>query len=205
MGIVVRFTLEPERTRLKLEFMADSRLIRSPYKGGLKRLGASFYQGISYVHWTMSLKNQATGWLDESHHAALRQICLHALAREFLCCPAYCLMPDHGHFLWVGYDCRARQPAAVRWMRHEWNQRLSPMQLQHQPYESVLREEDRSRNAFADATAYILRNPERAGLVDDWRDWPFSGALFPGYPKLDPRKVRFWEDFWKAHHKHVNA
>jgi REP element-mobilizing transposase RayT len=185
--------------------MSDSRKLRSPYKGGLTRLDESFYQGISYVHWTMCLKDQATGWLDGAHHRALRQICQNALAREFLCCPAYCLMPDHGHFLFVGYDARTQQRAGVRWMRYEWNKMLAPFTLQHQAYESVLKEADRSRDAFADVAGYILRNPERAGLVDSWDQWPFSGALFPGYPHLNPRKVHFWTDFWKTHHKHLNA
>ena len=175
------------------------------FRGGLKRLDSSFYEGISYVHWTMSLKNQATGWLNEEHHSALREICQHALAREFMCCPAYCLMPDHGHFLFLGYDVRSDQRSAVRWMRREWNQLLAPQKLQHQPFDHVLREEDRSRDAFANVAGYILRNSERAGLVKDWRDWPYAGALFPGYPKLDPRKVHFWEDFWKAYHKHLGA
>jgi REP element-mobilizing transposase RayT len=177
----------------------------SDYKGGLKRLDPSFYRGVSYVHWTMSLKNQATGWLDEKHHVAFRQICFHSLAREFLCCPAYCLMPDHGHFLLLGYDARADQRAAVQWLRREWNHLLKPSSLQHQPFDHVLRERDRSRDAFANVAGYILRNPERAGLVEDWREWPYSGAVFPGYPKLDPRKVHFWADFWKAHQKHLSA
>jgi hypothetical protein len=173
------------------------------YKGGLKRLDPSYYEGISYVHWTMTLKAQAEGWLDDPHHAALRDICFHALAREFLCCPVYCIMPDHGHFLLVGYDARAKQRAAVRWMRREWNHLLSPLKLQHQPYDSVLREKDRAQDAFAELAGYILRNPERAGLVDQWQDWPYSGAWFPGYPKLDPRKTDFWTNFWKAYHKHL--
>ncbi|HBR95282.1 MAG TPA: hypothetical protein DEA90_14065 [Opitutae bacterium] len=175
------------------------------YKGGLRRLDSSYYEGISFVHWTMCLKDQAAGWLDPAHHAALREICLHAFAREFLCCPAYCLMPDHGHFLLLGYDVRAQQRAAIRWMRREWNLLLSPLKLQHQAYESVLRESDRSREAFASVAVYILRNAERAGLVEDWRGWPYAGALFPGYPKLDPRKVHFWEDFWKAYQKHLST
>jgi putative transposase len=185
--------------------MRANRQLHPAYRGGLKRLDDSFYEGVSYVHWTMSLKEQSTGWLDAAHHLQLREICNHALAREFVCCPAYCLMPDHGHFLLVGYDHRAKQRLAVRWLRREWNELLSPSELQHQPYDNVLREADRARDAFADAAIYILRNPERAGLVEDWRNWAFSGAVFPGYPRLDPRKEFFWDDFWKVYHKHLNA
>lgn len=183
--------------------MGKEKLIRAPYKGGLKRLDDACYEGISYIHWTMTVQDKATGWLNAAHHGALRRIMFHALARECLCCPAYCLMPDHGHFLFVGYDTQSKQRAAVRWMRREWNVLLSPISLQHQPYDEVLDEADREREAFANVSGYILRNPLRAGLVDAWQDWPYSGAMFPGYPKLNPRKHNFWIDFWKAHHKHL--
>jgi REP element-mobilizing transposase RayT len=172
------------------------------YKGGLKRLDDSLYRRHSYVHWTMSVKGRASGWLNAEHHDLLRQICLHAMARGFMCCPVYCLMPDHGHFLFVGYDSRTDQRLAVRWFRREWNRILKPHALQHQPYDSVLREKDRSREGFADMVGYILRNPLRAGLVQKWQDWPYSGAIFPGYPHLDPRKPLFWDDFWKALLRH---
>ena len=149
------------------------------YKGGLKRLEPSLYEGISYVHWTMSLKNQATGWLNDRHHAALKAICQHALAREFMCCPAYCLMPDHGHFLFLGYDGRTNQRSAVRWMRREWNELLSPLILQHQPFDHLLREKDRSRDAFADVAGYILRNAERAGWSRIGENGPMQVRCFP--------------------------
>jgi REP element-mobilizing transposase RayT len=175
------------------------------YKGGLTRLDPSLYTGISYVHWTMCVSHKATGWLDASHHSSLKELLFHALARENLCCPAYCLMPDHGHFLFLGLDRESDQRAAVRWLRREWNRILEPKKLQYQPYDHVLRESDRARDAFAKVAGYIYRNPERAGLVDRWQDWLYVGALFPGYPKLDPRKPYYWSDFWKAHHKHLRA
>jgi hypothetical protein len=134
----------------------------------------------------------------------LKECLLHALAREFLCCPVYCLMPDHGHFLFIGYDARSDQRAAVRWFRQRWGRLLTEDALQHQPYDHVLREEDRERDAFVKVASYILHNPVRAGLVSHWQDWTYLGALFVGYPNLDPRKPYFWENFWKAYHKHLH-
>lgn len=129
----------------------------------------------------------------------------HGLAREFACSPAYCLMPDHGHLLIVGYDRRCQQRKAVRWLRKAWNELLPDgFELQHQPYDHVLREEDRRRGAFSGVAYYILNNPVRAGLVEEWRCWPYSGACFPGYPRMDPRKDHYWENFWKTYQKHLN-
>jgi len=68
----------------------------------------------------------------------------------------------------------------------------------------VLNEHERNRTEFEDTLFYILANPERAGLVAEWREWPFLGAMVAGYPELDPReKGRFPGIFWKTHHKEV--
>ena len=92
---------------------------------------------------------------------------------------------------------------------------------QPQPHDHVLREEDRLRDAFARFCFYTLANPARAGLVTDVAadvrrrispvaapsassrrrlpggDWPYRGAIVPGYPKLHPMAEDYWELFWK--------
>ena len=75
---------------------------RRPYPGRLPRLPREHYQGDAFVHWTLSIQDRATGWLTEGFHARFRECMLHAAAREGLFCPAYCLMPDHLHVVWMG-------------------------------------------------------------------------------------------------------
>lgn len=169
------------------------------YKGRLKHLDNSFYTGKSYVHWTMCVHGRATGWLNNQHHEQLRELLFHTLARYHLCCPVDCIMPDHAHFLWIGLNERTNQLNAAKQFRREWNQLLAPQQLDRQAYDSVLTEEDRQGDAYTDLVFYILKNPTRKALVENWQNWPHSGAIFPGYPKLDPRKDYFRENFWKAH------
>jgi REP element-mobilizing transposase RayT len=164
----------------------------------LRRLDRSFYTGQSYVHWTMTMADRATGWLSAEHHVEFRQLLFHALARYRLACPVYCLMPDHAHLLLIGLSPRSDQIRALAMLRRDWNQLLAPAKLQKQPYDHVLREADRERGAFATLVGYILRNPVRASLVAQWTDWPYGACCFPGYPKLDPRQVYFWDNFWKA-------
>jgi len=169
------------------------------HKGRLKRLNDSYYFGRSYVHWTMSLKHRANGWLNLSHHNALRAVLFHSLARGQLCCPVYCLMPDHAHFIFIGLRDTSDQKQAVRYLRKQWNNLLRPHELERQAFDNVLREADRARDAFADVCGYVLRNPVRAQHCDQWQNWPYSGSVFPGYPKLDLRNEHFWENFWKAY------
>ena len=74
-------------------------------------------------------------------------------------------------------------------------------ELQKQPHDSVLREKDRQRGAFAKACFYVLDNPRRKGLVEHSRDWPHLGAVLPGYPWLHPLAEDYWEQFWKLYVK----
>ena len=174
------------------------------YKGPLKRLAPAFYQDKAYVHWTFTLQNRATGWLTDEHHAGLRTILLQWLVRYHQCCPAYCLMPDHAHFVFIGLNQYAEQLPLIREFSREWNQLLQPDQLSKQAYDNVLREDDRANDAFPDLIGYILRNPVRKDLVSNWKDWPHTGTILPGYPHLDPRKDYFWENFWKGYNQQAD-
>jgi hypothetical protein len=84
-------------------------------------------------------------------------------------------------------------------LRREFG-RLLPegFSLQRQAHDHVLREEERERRAFENMAGYVLQNPERAGLVDRWEEYQFSGSIVAGYPSLDPRREKFWESFWLA-------
>ncbi|MFT3829243.1 MAG: hypothetical protein QM691_05990 [Opitutaceae bacterium] len=146
----------------------------------------------------MTIDRRATGWLDPLHHARLREALCHALIRHGVVCATYCLMPDHGHFLLCGHAENSDQRAAVRLFRQAWNHLLAPSpRLQRQAHDHVLREPQRECGAFQIAAWYILKNPVRAGLTNDWAAWPYSGCLVPGWPVLDPRMPDYWSLFWK--------
>lgn len=76
---------------------------------------------------------------------------------------------------------------------------------QHQPHDRVQRDKQRQRNAFAKACFYFLANPVRAKLVERERDWPFLGAVAPGYPTLHPLGTDFWKLFWKLYNHERKA
>jgi putative transposase len=167
----------------------------------LPRLPPEAYRGAVWVHWTMNLERRATGWLDGLFHARLREWLVHALGRHRLVCPAYCVMPDHAHFLWAGLEPASDQRRAVQLLRTCWNRELRPggRELQRQAHDHILRADERRRDAVAATAAYILSNPVRATLVADWRDYPYCGAAVPGYPSLDPRRSDHWAVFWRIY------
>lgn len=166
----------------------------------LRRLPPESYRGLASVHWTMTIHDRATGWLGELHHSRLREALLHTGSRYRLLCPVYCLMPDHGHFVWMSVASFSDQLRAVAFFRRCWNEILRgetrPCQLQKQAYDHVLSQDESEEEAFASTCTYILQNPVRGGLVETMNDWAYLGAVLPGYPRLDPREASFWDRFW---------
>ena len=166
----------------------------------LPRLPRESYQGDAIIHWTMPIAKRGIGWLNEIFHARFREVLLHAAAREELHCPAYCLMPDHVHLLWMGLRRDTDQRNGMKFLREHVGPLLHPHCFQHQAHDHVLRDEEREHGAFAKICFYILANPVRAGLIPDTKIWPFCGAVVPGYPNLHPLQQDFWPLFWKLYH-----
>jgi putative transposase len=108
----------------------------------LPRLAREHYQGNAVIHWTMPIAQRGTGWLNESFHAQFRELMLHAAARENLFCPAYCLMPDHIHLLWMGMHRDSDQMNGMKFLREHLGAVLRPHSFQHQAHDHVLREEE---------------------------------------------------------------
>lgn len=169
----------------------------------LRRLPPEYYRGDAYVHWSMTIDDRRTGWLIPIFYYKFREVLTHTMFRYGLCCPIYCCMPDHLHLLWMGLFAGSDQRNAIKFFRAQLNPILEKLgtQLQHQPFDRVLREEERERNAFETVVEYIARNPERAKLapVDHFQGYNYTGCLVPGYPDLSPWQADYWDKFWRIY------
>jgi hypothetical protein len=114
-------------------------------------------------------------------------------------------MTDHIHMLWAGILDASDQRTAMRFFRAQINPVAGKLgtRLQKQPYDHVLREEERAPSAFEQVVEYIARNPERADLVppDKYHEYRYTGCLVPGYPDLSPWQDDYWEKFWRIYLK----
>ncbi len=169
----------------------------------LERLPPEYYRGQMCVHWSLTIENRKTGWLIPVFYYKFREVLTHTAFRYGLCCPIYCLMPDHIHLLWLGILDTCDQRSAAKHFRKNLNPVLEKLnvRLQLQGYDHVLREEERERSAFENVVEYIARNPERSGLVgpDGFREYPYTGLLVPGYPELQLWHPDSWERFWRVY------
>ena len=167
----------------------------------LPRLPREYYQADAVVLWTLTVFDRAAGWLTSNFHHDFRELMFHAMAREGLVCPIYCLMPDHIHLVWMGLKRESDQINGMAFFRTYLEPQLAPAKFQPQPHDTVLREEERKRNAFAQTCFYVAANPVRAELIAEKEIWPFVGCVVPGYPNLNTYEADFWPKFWRIYSK----
>ena len=165
----------------------------------LQRLPDECDRGFAVVHWTPTIRDRQTGWLDGKLLYRFRELLTHSAFRYAIACPIFCLMPDHFHLLWMGILPGSDQRVAMQHFRKSMNDSLGRIgfELQDQPYDHVLSEDERQESALMETCDYVARNPERAGLlpVDGYASYPYSGCLVPGYPEIRPFKQDFWMRF----------
>ncbi|MDB5390626.1 MAG: hypothetical protein JWM11_6272 [Planctomycetaceae bacterium] len=165
----------------------------------LKRLHPAFYRGQACVHWNMTIEDRRTGWLVPIFYYKFRELLTHTMFRYGISCPIFCLMPDHMHLLWLGIADNSDQRLAIKFLRQQLYPVLSKfhVRLQRQPYDRVLRDDERQRIGLQNIVEYIARNPERKQLVplEGYRDYDYTGCLIPGYPDTSPFQPGYWSLF----------
>jgi putative transposase len=105
--------------------------------------------------------------LRDGRAAALLEAVRHRHENGFWWCRVFVVMPDHVHGL-------IRFPLLEHPMTHEipefkkFTARTLGIRWQRDFFDHRLRREE----SECEKADYILRNPERAGLVEDWQKWP---------------------------------
>jgi putative transposase len=165
----------------------------------LPRLPDDFYRGRAWAHWNMTIRDRATGWLDDLFHMRFRESFAELGSARHVGCLAYCLMPDHVHLLLCGLGETSDQRLFIRALRRELGRALAPSAWQKQPYDSVLRENDRSMGALLTVAHYITANPFRAGFVKQPAEWHYRGAWLPNVGWMDPCAADFGAEFWAGY------
>jgi REP element-mobilizing transposase RayT len=86
-------------------------------------------------------------------------------------------MPDHCHFLWQGTEEQSNLRQAVKHFKQStgfyFQKRTGRRLWQKNYFDHILRKEEK----IMTVCQYIFENPVRAGLVGDYRDYPYSGSM----------------------------
>ena len=123
---------------------------------------------------TVTTKNQVKWLANQAVHLHLRTVWQAATAWKV---GRYMIMPNHIH-MFAAYN--ASNLTVEEWVRY-WKSRFSRLhgrpELRWQPGQSTVR--IRSRQSAEQKWAHMKDNPVRHGLVENVRDWPLQGEMFP--------------------------
>ena len=138
-----------------------------------------------YDDW-LDLCEHGPRWLEEGSVAQIVADKMHNMDRERYLLNAFCIMPNHAHVLFKpilsepanhqGKSARYPASETMRLLKgstaHDCNLELkrSGKFWHHESYDHYVRDE----SEMARIIHYIRNNPVKAGLVKNWRDWPYS-------------------------------
>ena len=110
---------------------------------------------------------------------------------------AFCVMPDHVHFLLEGKNATSDVLRFVaQWKQstgYTFRHQLPRRFWQRRFYDHVLRRAEDSESV----AWYIWMNPVRKGIVARPEEYPFSGSSTVEWPKTTA-KVEVWVPPWRA-------
>ena len=144
--------------------------------GRPKRLARDRYVGEWKIAFTMNIFDRQKVFVDDEV-VAVHVEKLGSVAHTFGCVvPIYCFMPDHAHILLMGTSVTSDLLAAIIKYKSTsgyWMYQSRLPRWQPSFYDHVLRaDEDWCHQVW-----YIAQNPIRAGLVENWSEYPYTGSI----------------------------
>jgi len=107
-------------------------------------------------------------------------------ASSFFALHAYCFMPDHLHAVLAGTTPSAQLSPLIRAFKGTSAVILRRFEFRNAWQKGFHDHVIRSAEDLSSSVVYVLDNPVRAGLVEDPREYPFSGSFVFAWrsPKL---------------------
>ncbi len=140
------------------------------------RLDRSLYTGTVCAAFTMCVKNRMLFFTAQERFNAIEAILLQSLKTYSCEAHVYLFMPDHIHILLTGtqessdlYTCMKNfKQKTGYWL----SQCKSGAAWQKDFYDHILRKDE----DITKQVKYILANPLRKNLVQNWQQYPFKGS-----------------------------
>lgn len=141
-----------------------------------RRIDGFPYRGLARYFLTIGTRDRLEPFRDDAIVATTLFHVRRIAAEERFAVLAYCLMPDHAHFLVEGLtdqsDFRRFVKRAKRHSGAAYAIRCKKPLWQEGYYERVLRRDTDAR----EVARYVLWNPVRAGLVSAPTEYPYLGS-----------------------------
>ena len=136
-----------------------------------------FYKGKAIVAFTLCIKDRLPIFSDPEIVKVFTDI-LTEITKKYKCLiPAFCFMPDHQHIVITGTDDEVdllKVASSYKQKTGFWmTKNKIGAKWQKDFYDHVLKKEE----SLTPAIRYILDNPVRKGIVSDWQEYAFKGAI----------------------------
>lgn len=125
-------------------------------------------------------------WLKDDRIAKLVMESLHHLDNQLYRLDAFCVMSNHVHIVFAplpifnqegkitGYHSLSRIMHSLKRhsakMANKALKRTGGIFWEHESYDHYIRDQDE----WSRIVAYVLNNPVKIGLVNEWQEWPYS-------------------------------
>ncbi len=141
------------------------------------RLSLQCYEGRVRASFTLCIDQKKIFFIEKKVVDSFLEILLEVKNKDncknWICT----FMPEHVHLILDGNSDKTNLWKTVVSFKQKtgfWLSKNKPeIQWQKSFYDHVFREDDDLRKHIR----YILNNPVRRGLVDNWKDYKFSGSL----------------------------
>ena len=141
------------------------------------RLQEITYKGEISVSFTLCIEDRFPLFKKASIVNNFKNILRSEVKRSFCIVPVYCYMPDHQHLIVSGTNSEADTLSLIRKYKQKTGYWLAQHQIsagwQKDFFDHIIRKNE----GLINLARYILENPVRKGLVEDWQDYPFNGAI----------------------------
>ncbi|MCB0196168.1 MAG: transposase [Anaerolineae bacterium] len=179
---------QPVLQQLLAEAEQIDKTLRTMANAAERAQQAALEQRRMFGKWDGALDTANSGpfWLRQKEIARIVVDEMHRQDNQTYSLDAFCVMPNHVHMVFTplpannnGDNQTERYHALSRIMQAlkgrsaiQANAQLGRegQFWQHESYDHVIRDEDEWRRIVE----YVLHNPVKAGLVNDWEDWPWT-------------------------------
>ena len=149
------------------------------------RLDRNLYKGRLIAAFTCCVSNKQVQFVDEEIFRVFEKKLLESLKKHDCEAHVYLFMPDHLHLLVEGRTDEADLWKCVvvfkqttgYWLAQSGNKE----RWQHDFYDHILRKDE----DIEKQVRYILENPVRAGLVNDWKAYRLKGSTMYDFSRWD--------------------
>jgi REP-associated tyrosine transposase len=160
------------------------------------RLAAASYVGQRYYFVTVCCFNRRPIFAGRNRCSSILELFRSECAARNFAIHAYCLMPDHFHFLSEGLGPTSDLLNLIKSFKlktsRTYARQTGQILWQRKFYDHILRP-----NESPDSVAwYIWLNPVRKGLSASVHTYPFNGSFTLRIPRLNPPST-IWVPPWR--------